>query len=1327
MANKVFMTKDEHSEGIGVSSYKKGDDRSLWRYAEGDSALSIMAHSMPNSQTKEVETRDSLTVPSPWSNIITFDLLLDNIIYNPTGRSKEINYGFIQDKTENEWKVLITLVALRKIRSINLEFETVNLEKLQPGDADGNFASNITSKSLVPTQAIFADVQKAWSEFTLIKINGDIIGCLTPTNLVCSSYDFAQNDWVQANGLSFFEKNNSRWIVKNPLEYIIYNNGIPVQESFEYICAWIDVVVDILKKLDIQKTVGTVAKLMNFKNEIVSFANSKGITLQGVYRLDFNLNPNVLTNTRDLIENIQGEHSWLGLLTAIGYENLSEYTITYENTPAGQKSVYRQGMFHESVLEDITARAVLLNGECIGMIRNQEFIAVPARYMNNNALNELVKCGLMNEGKEYVNPVEFICKNPERYVYMHEWLKCVNSGVAVSPIITPEAKAKVANFFQEVTNSKNSVADSAKLLKLESNNFAVLTSSGDGSIRGILENINVKIDCGDNTGIIKSAKINGAKEKTADGKDINLVLFEAQDGVICDEVVNLYNKETSKQINIQPKSSELTRFERNSIFENKASYVQILEGTEKPFGKEDDWIKLDGGMECTMIWPLKKEVFNLLEAETIRGQIKQERLSNGNWKVTLYIQVGTKFWPVESKEYDGPNNNNTIRQSALSSVSIWPYVKCMVGDINVWKSYYIYETKIKKIDSTTVNIYELEYMPKGNETNNELEQMVDGDKERIVTRSDVLPEYIFVKDTAQDVYVGAILFNDEPTNLIYGKNTAEAGLDFGTTSTTISANIGDVVETIRFDKNDIDNKNIQIPYELIKSNESKTNQFFMTKDYNGLNYYPSVYRAASMSTAFNVDPLMTGNVIYRHKDQQPDLNINSGMKWAGNGVLAKKSQDDLKHYIAQIVNQTALYIISKQCNEIKWNVSYPSCFSNQQRKDYKTAVTSVLLQAEALTGVSMHSGELGVETESTAAGKEIVSTSKENYVIVVDIGGGSTDISSWNGGANMYKQLFQTSVPIASRRLFIEPLMDLVRKDSSIQEFISNAAPEYADVSNLLDPNDAPKLQSLLEQYLLLNGDELIKKVDAVGGDDVSNFKNKIIVGFYGILFYTMNILQSKQDEFNNLIKVQLTGNGAKLYNWIPNSEKNAIVNKLVQTLNMQNGATINICFDSNNAKTETSRGLLNNVMVQLTDAPVIFNGCDVKLQISNLSALEQFVKDNNIDSQNICDENGDDYVIIPKNDEIISENPFIYDYFYSPSPSVQINSMQLANINDKNEKVAQFMQDSYDILQGAIVFPQLNDAVIATNITNNMNSSLVSGNCTSPLLEYILAIINSI
>ena len=131
MANKVFMTKDEHSEGIGVSSYKKGDDRSLWRYAEGDSALSIMAHSMPNSQTKEVETRDSLTVPSPWSNIITFDLLLDNIIYNPTGRSKEINYGFIQDKTENEWKVLITLVALRKMRSINLEFETVDLEKLR--------------------------------------------------------------------------------------------------------------------------------------------------------------------------------------------------------------------------------------------------------------------------------------------------------------------------------------------------------------------------------------------------------------------------------------------------------------------------------------------------------------------------------------------------------------------------------------------------------------------------------------------------------------------------------------------------------------------------------------------------------------------------------------------------------------------------------------------------------------------------------------------------------------------------------------------------------------------------------------------------------------------------------------------------------------------------------------------------------------------------------------------------------------------------------------------------------------------------------------------
>lgn len=1321
MANKVFMTKDEKSEGIGVSAYKNGEDRSLWRYAEGDSALSIMANSMPNSQAKEVETRDNLTVPSPWSNIITFDLLLDNIIYNPTGRSKEIDYGFIQDKTENEWKVLITLVALRKIRSINLEFETVNLEKMQPGNADGNFASNITSKSLVPTQAIFADVQKAWSEFTLIKINGDIIGCLTPTNLVCSSYDFDQNAWMQESGLSYFEKNNGKWIIKNPLEYIIYNNGIPVQESFEYICAWIDVVVDILKKLDIDKTVGTVAKLMNFKNEIVSFANSKGITLQGVYRLDFNLNPNVLTNTRDLIENIQGEHSWLGLLTAIGYENLSEYTITYENTPAGQKSVYGQGMFHESILEDITARAILLNGECIGMIRNQELIAVPARYMSNDALNELVKCGLMNEGKEYINPVEFICKNPERYVYMHEWLKCINSGVAVSSIITLETKVKVANFLQEVINGKNSVIDSAKLVKLESNNFAVLTSNSDGTIRSIFENINVKIDCGNSTGIITTAKINGAKT------GIDLVLFEAQEGVICDEVVNLYNKEVSKKIDIQPKGSDLTRFERDSIFENKANYVQILEGTEKPFGKDEDWVKLDGGMECTMIWPLKKEVFDLLEAEKIRGQIKQERLSNGNWKVTLYIQVGTKFWPVESKEYDGPNGNNIIRQRAISGVSIWPYVKCMDGDINVWKSYYIYETKIKKIDSTTVNIYELEYMPKGQEIHNELEQMVDGDKERIITRSDVLPEYIFVKDTAQDSYVGAILFNDEPTNLIYGKNTAEAGLDFGTTSTTISANIGGVVETIRFDKNDIDNKNIQCPYELIKSDESKTNQFFMTKDYNGLNYYPSVFRASSMSTAFNVDPLMTGNVIYRHKDQQPDININSGMKWAGNGALAKKSQDDLKHYIAQIVNQTALYIISKQCSEIKWNVSYPSCFSNQQRKDYKTAVTSVLLQAETLTGVSMHSSDLGVETESTAAGKEIVSTSKENYVIVVDIGGGSTDISSWHGGANMYKQLFQTSVPIASRRLFIEPLMDLVRKDSSIQEFISNAAPEYSEISNLLEPNDAPKLQSLLEQYLLLNGDELIKKVDAVGGEDVSKFKNKIIVGFYGILFYTMNILQSKQDEFNDLIKVQLTGNGAKLYNWIPNSEKTAIVNKLVQTLNMKNGATINISFDSNNAKTETSRGLLNNVMVQLTDSPVIFNGCDVKLQISNLSELDQFIKDNNIDPQNICDTNGDGYAIVPKNDEIISENPFIYDYFYSPTQSVKINSMQLVDINEKNEKVAQFMQDSYDILQGAIVFPQLNDAVIATNITNNMNASLVSGNCTSPLLEYILAIINSI
>lgn len=199
--------------------------------------------------------RSDISVPTPWALLVSFDIFLGKVDEENKGDKKENNtsdgenkqdFGDLERNTVNEWRGLLTLIALKKYYGIENELGktviTINTEKAVDDGlsaADKKFFDTLFE--LHPQKSIFGTGDEFWDEFSIIKLNREPIGVYSPLTLVCSLYTYENSFALQKLKEIGLVDEEGKFI--NPVELLKNNMALSL-----YMSGWLNKLKDCLTK-----------------------------------------------------------------------------------------------------------------------------------------------------------------------------------------------------------------------------------------------------------------------------------------------------------------------------------------------------------------------------------------------------------------------------------------------------------------------------------------------------------------------------------------------------------------------------------------------------------------------------------------------------------------------------------------------------------------------------------------------------------------------------------------------------------------------------------------------------------------------------------------------------------------------------------------------------------------------------------------------------------------------------------------------------------------------------------------------------------------------
>lgn len=133
--------------------------------------------------------RSDISVPTPWALLVSFDIFLRK------KDEQDNDFGVLKKSTVNEWRSLLTLIALKEYFGIDKKLDKkvilINPSRINDESAnetDKKFYNTIFD--LHPTESIFGESSNAWDEFVILTLNNEPIGVYSPLTLVCSLYSY---------------------------------------------------------------------------------------------------------------------------------------------------------------------------------------------------------------------------------------------------------------------------------------------------------------------------------------------------------------------------------------------------------------------------------------------------------------------------------------------------------------------------------------------------------------------------------------------------------------------------------------------------------------------------------------------------------------------------------------------------------------------------------------------------------------------------------------------------------------------------------------------------------------------------------------------------------------------------------------------------------------------------------------------------------------------------------------------------------------------------------------------------------------------------------
>jgi hypothetical protein len=413
-------------------------------------------------------------------------------------------------------------------------------------------------------------------------------------------------------------------------------------------------------------------------------------------------------------------------------------------------------------------------------------------------------------------------------------------------------------------------------------------------------------------------------------------------------------------------------------------------------------------------------------------------------------------------------------------------------------------------------------------------------KEREVCELEAPPEFVGCFETPalpgqarRRRYLGVLLPNLPAAEQLGGIGKCEIGFDFGTTNTNIYMKINDdKARALQLDTN---------IHPLCASSPLERLQILFSC------FLPPSQEKAPFFSLLRVRPGQSGLLnpigqahvfFYNDTYNRPAFNradVLAYLKWE------EKKEDERLCLLKQLALHCAVEAAKQGVGGLTFHYSFPTAFSKDMESFLRSSWGQIKEWIEEVTGLRCEAED--PQTEAVAAAQYFAHLDPADGIppaltqvgaIVVDIGGGTTDISIWQSG----KFRLQSSIRLCGREILIEPLY--LMRNTILGRLVERVGPSIEEsLNDLIKIDERSKFCRSTDAILRSreNEKEILKGLYAFFRDEeYSRFRSLLAILLGGLFYYTGLLLRSLGDDslnFEDLPDVYVGGNGSKIFHWL--------------------------------------------------------------------------------------------------------------------------------------------------------------------------------------------------
>lgn len=541
------------------------------------------------------------------------------------------------------------------------------------------------------------------------------------------------------------------------------------------------------------------------------------------------------------------------------------------------------------------------------------------------------------------------------------------------------------------------------------------------------------------------------------------------------------------------------------------------------------------GKVVTPILPLRKELLDYFTIDDLCGGLRLETGPDGIkvfLRLTLCGTDGRHRDTEISHEYAAASDITVLQNVPV--LVIWPNFIRSAEDSR-WKAYYTYYDS----GGHGGTFYAQPYAAGGQSRKSYITGS-HGAIEQEWTQTDSLPQAMVCREgSARESEPIGVVPVAQPQSVAVRGTSLKIGVDFGTSGTNVYA----TEETGAPERVVFQNRLLQVsaPGSILANICDRfipDNRFFPEKLQSVSCFLSLFHDLRPSSNRQQVRPLLDGH-IYFLNDWKDFVASADGMvtdlKWGGaeERILAKA-------FFEQLCLQCSAEAACRGVTNVSWRFSYPTAFPSKRVEEYEATWGDVVRECNARTGLT--SEECIAISESVATARffrdsPVSSAAFTRGVVCIDIGGGTSDISVWQGPDKTL--LFHTSLRLAGRDIFLEPLrrrpdfLHVFGIDTSCLDghlFKSKSA-FYAQVDAIIS-NEWHKIAPLLPTHA----------PKAV----VKEFVDLLALGIGGLLYYAGLLIRNlvrdgrydaRCEDRERLPDIYIGGNGSLILHWLASGQ----------------------------------------------------------------------------------------------------------------------------------------------------------------------------------------------